>query len=340
MRHRWNIFKKYAPWLFLLLGMDSVSALILWIANIKAFRALIGVMILGTLLLFGILLIVLSRREKQRQQAFLYFLQFPDEQNEKNLLRLSSDWDGQMIRILGCELRKKQSDYEQLLAQISDYEEYVEAWAHETKTPLSLLTLLLDNRRDEFPENVSFKLDYIRNRIQESVNQMLFYARLKGPHKDFLFEEMDLCECITEVLEDYQPLLVEKGFAVMIDVPNVSVYTDRRGFSFLLCQIVSNALKYCDENRTPKLSFAFSRTEDQSILCISDNGIGVRSSDLPYIFEKGFSGNSGENRQKATGMGLYLASEIARHLKLSLEADSKWRSGFQITIRFPVIKQG
>jgi len=57
-------------------------------------------------------------------------------------------------------------------------------------------------------------------------------------------------------------------------------------------------------------------------LSISDNGIGVRSSDLPYIFEKGFTGNSGDGRKKATGMGLYLAKEIAKDLNILLNVES------------------
>ena len=71
---------------------------------------------------------------------------------------------------------------------------------------------------------------------------------------------------------------------------------------------------------------------------IKDNGIGVPESDLPYIFEKGFTGISGENRKKATGMGLYLAKEIAHDLNLSLEAQSEWKKGFELKIIFPIVE--
>ena len=63
------------------------------------------------------------------------------------------------------------------------------------------------------------------------------------------------------------------------------------------------------------------------------------SCDLPYIFEKGFTGNSGENRKHATGMGLYLAQGIAKDLNLSLEADAgaDGESGFSMRIFFPAV---
>ena len=242
-----------------------------------------------------------------------------------------------MIRILGAALRQKQEEYQLLQGRISDYEDYVEAWAHEIKTPVSLLTMLIDNRRDDMPEHEQQKLDYIRNRMQESVNQMLFYARLKSARKDYLLETLSLSECVEDVLEDYRPLLEGKGFLVSTDICDAAVFSDRRGLHFLLSQVISNSVKYCRDDIRPELSLFFIRKEAHCSLIIRDNGMGVRSSDLPYIFEKGFTGDSGEGRKKATGMGLYLAKEIAGDLKLTLEADSRWGEGFVMKIIFPVV---
>lgn len=242
-----------------------------------------------------------------------------------------------MIRILGAALRQKQEEYQLLQGRISDYEDYVEAWAHEIKTPVSLLTMLIDNRRDDMPEHEQRKLDYIRNRMQESVNQMLFYARLKSARKDYLLETLSLSECVEDVLEDYRPLLEGKGFLVSTDICDAAVFSDRRGLHFLLSQVISNCVKYCRDDIRPELSLFFIRKESHCSLIIRDNGMGVRSSDLPYIFEKGFTGDSGEGRKRATGMGLYLAKEIAGDLKLTLEADSRWGEGFVMKIIFPVV---
>lgn len=84
---------------------------------------------------------------------------------------------------------------------MDDYENYVELWAHEVKTPLALLTLVLDNRRDTLPEAVGFKLDYVRNRMQAFIDQMLYYARLRGARRDYRFERLTLRGCIDEVLD-------------------------------------------------------------------------------------------------------------------------------------------
>lgn len=360
MKNNWEIFKKYAPWLFLLLGVDGLAAVLLWIADVRAFQAFTVVIILATICLFAVVLGCVTHHEKKKEQAFERFLASPDLYSEEELRKLVSEADRKKISLLGQELRRMEESSNQLLVRVCDYEEYVEAWAHETKTPLSLLTLLLDNRREELPENIAFKLDYIRSRMQESISQMLFYARLKGTKKDYLFEYLDLSACIEEVLEDYRPLLEEKEFQVIHCAQECEVYTDRRGIIFLLGQIVSNAVKYSaivkdspavkgspavknspaenePERIRPELIFKTEKTEKHILLSVKDNGRGVHSCDLPYIFDKGFTGDLGDGRKKATGMGLYLAKGIADDLNISLAAESQWGNGFEMKVIFPVV---
>ena len=335
MKRSGKIIKQYAPWLLLLFGIDALAALLLWIADAQAFEAMVTVIVLITILLFSVLCGLLCFRELKKEKLFLAFLNSPDEYHEEQLLRALSGAQMDRVRLLAQALRDHISHGNQIQLQLADYEEYVEAWAHETKTPLSLLTLLVDNHRDELSEPVNFKLDYIRNRMQESVDQMLYYARLKGSQKDYLFESVRLRTCIDEVLEDYRPLLEEKQFQMIIQVSDEEVYTDRRGFRFLLGQIVSNAVKYSGDE--PEIIFMFNRKGESQVLTVRDNGTGVRNCDLPYIFEKGFTGKSGGGRKKATGMGLYLAKEMSKDLRIALDAKSQWGKGFEMQISFPVI---
>ncbi|MDE6926649.1 MAG: sensor histidine kinase [Acetatifactor sp.] len=328
---------RYVPWLLLLLGIDIFASLLLWLADVQAFSAMATVILLFTVVLFAALCCVLVRLEQKREQAFLDFLNSPDEHHEELLRKAVSLPQRGHILSLGRILREKENAYTGLLEQWNDHEEYVEAWAHEIKIPLSLLTLLLDNRREELPGPIAFKLDHIRNRMQESIDQILFYARLKSARKDYLFEHVCISECMEEVLEDYRPLLEEKGFTLQCLLSHETVYTDRRGLRFLLGQIISNSIKYC--SRDPELCLRSFQQDHRHILSVRDNGNGVRSCDLPYIFEKGFTGDSGENRKKATGMGLYLAKEIARDLNLTLHVSSRWGQGFEMQISFPVVEE-
>lgn len=335
MKKTWMIVRKYSPWLLAMLIMDVFFCILLWVADIRAFFILSVVLILGSVLLFTGVLLLVVRMEMKKRTAFENYVAVPNEWNEETLLNLCSRADSEMIRMLGEKFVSQQQEKEQLLIRTSDYEEYVEAWVHETKTPIFLLTMLVDNRRDEMPENINRKLDYIRNRMQEHVDQMLFYARWKGGRKDYLFEDMGLLECLQDILEDYRPLIEEKCFTTTLLVPEVSVYSDRRGLKFILNQLISNSLKYHAADTAPELMISWQEQGGRRMLSIKDNGIGVRTGDLPYIFEKGFTGDTGDSRKGATGMGLYLVQEIAADLKLSVEVWSEWKKGFEITLCFP-----
>lgn len=339
MKNKWIRIKKYMPWLMLFIVRDFFFCMLLWIADVQVWRALSVTIVLLSLLLFLAVLCGVVRHEKQYQDAFRNYIDLPTEVNAETLYGLSKDADQDGIQLLGNTLRENQLKNDQLVSQIMDYEEYVESWAHETKTPISLLTILLDNHRNEIPENLSRKLDYIRNRLQEDVNQMLFYARLKGEKKDYLLEEICLSQCIADILEDYQPLLEEKCFVIHKEHLDVTVFSDKRGLQFLLSQIISNSIKYVKKEASPKLEMQYILGEKANTLVIKDNGIGVKECDLPYIFEKGFTGDSGESRKKATGMGLYLVKEMAEDLKLKLDVKSEWMHGFEIRIIFPKIHQ-
>lgn len=335
MKNNWMIIKKYLLWLVLLLVMDVFFCIFLWIVDVKALFALSMALILISLLFYVVILSVVVQREKKYKNAFEDYIFAPTEQNEEALVELSGKADKEIILLLGKALKEKDFVNNQLVTRITDYEEYVESWAHEVKTPISLLTILLDNHSDEIPDNASTKMNYIRNRMQEYVEQILFYARLKGEKKDYFFERISLSEIVNDILEDYAPLLEEKKFFVSKESLEIIVFSDKRNLKFLLSQIISNAIKYTKGEGRPELDIHCERLDDVDALCIRDNGTGVKACDLPYIFEKGFTGDSGDNRQKATGMGLYLVKEIAGYLNLQLDTKSEWMHGFEIKMIFP-----
>lgn len=337
MKRNGSYLRQYLPWLGLLLGVDALAALLLWLVDARAFAAMTAVIVLATVFLFAGVCAVLCARSKKRERAFTAFLTAPDAAHERALCRLLSANEAQSVHLLGETLRAQQQAIAQLQAQMDDYENYVGLWAHEVKTPLALLTLVLDNRRDTLPEAVGFKLDYVRNRMQAFIDQMLYYARLRGARRDYRFERLTLRGCIDEVLDDYRPLLEEKGFRVEIRPTDETVFADRRGLCFLLGQVVSNSVKYALEK--PVLSFSLESKDTATVLSIRDNGPGVRACDLPYVFEKGFTGDSSHEKNKATGMGLYLAREVAKDLGLTLTAASGWGAGFEIRVTFPVVEK-
>ncbi|GAB6172184.1 MAG: ATP-binding protein [Ruminiclostridium sp.] len=83
---------------------------------------------------------------------------------------------------------------------------------------------------------------------------------------------------------------------------------------------------------------SYDETLDQIILNISDNGPGVPSADLPFIFDKGFTGEGGNYPGRATGMGLFLVRKMAQDLAIDIDAKSEPSLGLTISLIFPRVK--
>ena len=330
MKHNLKYLASYLPWLLVLLAFDLFTAVLLWLSDVRMFQALILLYILATVLLFFILSFLLIKTERKKSSAYKAFIANPKTDTELELLHLSSASEKESIEKMADTLYQKQAEIGKLNSLLAEYEDYVEKWAHEIKLPLSLLSLLLDNQSDQLPEDTAFKLDYVKNQIQENVSQILFYYRVKSEKNDFLFEDIDLEECVHDLLENFGPFLKEKNFTIHLENIQGSYYTDQRSFEFILSQILANALKY--SSGKPELRISMSRAKGRTTLSIRDNGCGVKACDLPHIFEKGFTGDSGDIRKKSTGMGLYLVKQLANALKIEITVKSKWMQGFEITL--------
>lgn len=334
MNYFWASIKRNALWLFALLIIDMFSALLLWLSDVQAFQTLSILILSWSLVFFIAVLTYINLKDKKKQRLFQIFISNPDVVNEEKLLQVISQQEGEQIRLLASVLRDNKLSLSSLSEELLDYEEYVESWVHEAKTPLALFTMILDNRADELPSELQVKLDYVCNQLQEDIAQMLYYARLKSSTKDYRFEELDLQALLKDVLTDYELLLEEKHFVIKNEVKEERVFTDRRGLQFMLGQIISNVIKYSTDS--PMLIISTQHTVRDIILSITDNGSGVKSYDLPYIFQKGFTGDSASNRNKATGMGLYLTKKMADDLNLRLDVESEYNRFFKISIFFPV----
>jgi len=138
MSRNFKLPGQYLPLLLLLFLVDAFTALLMWIMDAEAFFSVAFVILLFTALLFFCVSFVLVRYDKKIEQAFLAFLENPDEYRQEELLGLVSLTQGDGIRALGEILRKKEYSYTELLAQTEEYEEYVESWAHEIKMPLAM----------------------------------------------------------------------------------------------------------------------------------------------------------------------------------------------------------
>lgn len=244
------------------------------------------------------------------------------------------------IHELAHHLRTQLEYVNEQQLKITDYESYIENWVHEIKKPLSLMTLLLDNRKDEMSPLVHTRMLYVRDHTRQNVEQILYFSRLGAVHKDYYFEPLPILETCKEAVKDNLSLLEEAHFSVTYSGNNCTAISDKKGFMFILGQIISNSVKYAAHDATPAIHFSVSDNKEigQIVLSICDNGTGIPASDLPFVFDKGFTGDVGSYLSRSTGMGLYLVQKMAKDLAIDLQITSQLSCGTTIILMFPKVQ--
>lgn len=208
-----------------------------------------------------------------------------------------------------------------------EYKEYIEQWVHEVKTPITAMKLLCENNRSPFAREILAELE----NINQYTEQALYYARSEHTEKDYSVRETNLCDVVHRAVADNKYLLRQSNMTITADDIEHRVYTDDKWVRFILNQIIGNAIKYRIEQ--PVLHFSAIKTNDRVVLSVTDNGIGIPESDLPRIFEKGFTGRNGRIGKNSTGIGLYLCRRLCDKLGIGLAARSE-NKGTTIALSF------
>ena len=327
-----RFIKRAWHWFLLLFTTDMVFIFATWLMRPQAVMYMSLFFSLFTVLVLGIGFWAEIGRQRKDDAAVMRFLEMPDEQTKVNLLQQFDNSEA-ASRLCNCFFTDL-SLISEKTAELQEYREYIEAWVHEAKTPLSLSTLVLNNHRDEMSPYVYARLNYIQHQLNEDVERILYYARLQAEHPDVRFTQFRLDDCVMEVLDEYRGLTEEKHILLTLDLKPMTIASDRKIVSFMVSQIVGNAVKYADGSKG-KISVVIYGDEDEVHLSIYNNGEGVPPEDAPFVFDKGFTG-SHPNRQKATGMGLYLVHKYAEKLCVRTRLDDRipYDKGFGIELIF------
>lgn len=213
----------------------------------------------------------------------------------------------------------------------SEYREYIETWVHEIKTPISSARLIIDNNPSETSKHINQEI----KKIEEYIEQVLYYARSNNVGRDYIIREVSLIDVVRTVVKRNSRAFIDKKIAVKIDEVEGTVYSDAKWLEFILNQLIGNAIKYITEGNGI-VSISSERNEHSIVLTIKDNGIGITESDLDRVFEKGFTGENGRLLGQSTGIGLYLCKKLADQLGLGLKIRSKSGMGTALSIVFPL----
>ena len=181
------IFKKNKLWITSIFILNFIFGILLWLSNDKAFIYIFPTMIMGSLILYFAISFILYKKDLKRELAISNFLNEPTKEIENQIINLFNKEEAKVIKNIGEILRKNNETIKRQNQGIDEYKEYIEAWAHEIKTPLGLMTFILGSRREDLPDSVYKRLEYSREKMQDDIERMLYYARLKSARNDYFF---------------------------------------------------------------------------------------------------------------------------------------------------------
>lgn len=212
---------------------------------------------------------------------------------------LSEDYYQQIIKNISYNLNEIKQRQENQNQEIQDY---FTLWVHQIKTPIFALRLLIQSQ--DTPSN----------------DLLLQLLRI---------EQYDLKTIIQDIIKKQATFFIQKKLFLHIDDLDLNILTDAKWLSFVIEQIISNALKYTKNG-------GIHIYVSNETLYIKDTGIGIKEEDLPRIFEKGYTGYNGRQDKKASGLGLYLCARILKYLGHPIKITSKQGQGTTVMIDFHV----
>ncbi|HCM90343.1 MULTISPECIES: sensor histidine kinase [Vagococcus] len=218
--------------------------------------------------------------------------------------------------------------------QTEEQKDYIDSWVHEIKIPLASLNLITESIEDDISEKRFNQLRSNLKRMDDYVEQVLYYSRLDSFSKDYLINSYSLKKLVQSTIKQSADYFIVNNLSLVLEGEEYFVLTDEKWLQFILNQIISNAIKYTPNGG--KIALTFSKNDRGVWLTISDDGIGIPTEDLQRIFDKGFTGKNGRNEEtKSTGLGLYLAKSLAEKLGHHLYVESCVDKGTSFRILFP-----
>ena len=306
------------------------------------------------------------QKEEVINKSILELLKIEDEYDLRDLITQipelmidSQDANGEYLslRVRFALVRRESGFISGLVAVLHDTTEqekeererrlFVSNVSHELRTPLtsvkSYLEALDEGALSEpvAPDFIKVSLDET-NRMMRMVTDLLHLSRIDNATSHLDVELINFTAFITFILNRFDQIRgqdEEKKYELVRDYPITSVWIeiDTDKMTQVIDNILNNAIKYSPDGG--KITVTMKTTDDQMILSISDQGLGIPKQDLPRIFDRFYRVDRARSRaQGGTGLGLAIAKEIIKQHKGFIWAKSEYGKGSTFTIVLPYDK--
>ena len=318
MKLLWEYIKCRRFYALLLLVLDGLFTLMFWLTQADGSAPMY--MLLFTVLELAAAAIDLrhfAQRHRDIQVQLGRIFAAADGLPEPDSL-IEADYQ-ELVRAVCADSARARSEAD---LKMQDMLDYYTLWAHQIKTPIAAMRLILQS--DDAPNSAELEQELFR--VEQYVEMVLGYLRTEDMASDIRFEEMDMDSLIREQIHKFARIFIGKKLSLEYQEVSETVLTDEKWLGFVLGQILSNALKYTKKG---KISIYMSISRPHTLV-IEDTGIGIRAEDLPRVFEKGFTGYNGREENRSTGIGLYLCGKIMKRLDHGIRIESELGKGTKV----------
>ncbi len=316
--------------LLLLFGIITIEIFLM------AYNVGIFIKIYIPLIIMGLYMISIIIEYFKRKKFYDNLLKMLEELDEKYLIteiiKTPNFLEGQIFKNSLEQIDKSTlENVNKYKYMTEDYKEYIELWIHEIKIPISASKMVIENNKNAITKSIDEELDKVENYIE----QALFYARSNTVEKDYYIRKVFLKEIVTESIKKNKSSLIQEKISIDIHDLDIEVNTDNKWIVFILNQIIQNSIKYRKKENSVIEIYA-NQGKENVILYIKDNGIGIKQGEITRVFEKGFTGTNGRlSNKKSTGIGLYLCKKLCNKLGIGIELNSVQNEGTEVKLVFP-----
>lgn len=192
--------------------------------------------------------------------------------------------------------------------------------------------MIIENNKNEVTKSIDEEL----NKVEDYIEQALYYARSNTVEKDYYVKKVNLKDIVNESIKKNKSVLIHEKVSINIHDIELEVNTDSKWIVFILNQIIQNSIKYKKQDENLEIEIYGKAGKENVILYIKDNGIGIKKGEITRVFEKGFTGTNGRIiGKKSTGIGLYLCKNLCNKLGIAIELNSVQNEGTEIRLVFP-----
>lgn len=209
--------------------------------------------------------------------------------------------------------------------------------AHDIKTPLALISGYTECLGDGMDDK-----DYLgliaekAEQINALVLKLVDTSQQEISEIPKLRDLVDARYFFTSALEKFADLAAAKNITYKVRrVPAAKIYVNRQDMERLLQNLVTNAIKYTEDGG--KVVVSFKRWGKMLLVSVKDNGRGIKKRNLPYVFDKFFMEDSSRTDSKSSGLGLYIAKDIAKKHGGDITVKSKEGKGSCFTLSVPEV---